>query len=143
MPDRGRGASPAPRPPAGDHVNWPSQDWFSPGGSRQRFYRGRAGSISSARCAAAVASARAAASFAACARRIDARCRNARVSIRNIAYTTPSIEVPVGSTVEWRNNDQMPHTVSATDKSFDVGQQLIGLPKASGYSKLKIVKRKS
>jgi plastocyanin len=47
--------------------------------------------------------------------------RTARISIRNIAYATPNIEVPIGSTVEWRNNDQMPHTVTATDRSFDSG----------------------
>lgn len=47
--------------------------------------------------------------------------RATRVSIRNVAFATPTLEVPIGTTVEWRNNDQMLHTVTANDRSLDSG----------------------
>ena len=39
----------------------------------------------------------------------------------NLAFTSAKLEVPAGTTVEWKNEDQVPHTVTANDKSFDSG----------------------
>lgn len=47
--------------------------------------------------------------------------RVVKVGIKNVAYLQPRLQVTVGTTVEWTNNDPMPHTVTATDKSFDSG----------------------
>ena len=40
------------------------------------------------------------------------------VSIDNFTYTPSKITVPVGTTVTWVNHDDVPHTVTANDKSF-------------------------
>jgi plastocyanin len=53
--------------------------------------------------------------------------RTLRTAIRNTSYLQKRIEITVGSTVEWTNGDAMPHTVTATDRSFDSG--LIGAGK--------------
>ena len=45
--------------------------------------------------------------------------RNA--SIRNFAYTPGRIVIAAGTTVQWKNNDPVAHTVTATDGSFDSG----------------------
>jgi plastocyanin len=39
----------------------------------------------------------------------------------NLAYQAPSMTVKVGTTIEWKNGDQVPHTVTADDNSFDSG----------------------
>jgi plastocyanin len=44
-----------------------------------------------------------------------------RTSIRNLAYAQSRIEVTAGTTIVWRNNDQVDHTVTATDGSWDSG----------------------
>lgn len=44
-----------------------------------------------------------------------------RTTIRNISYMQSRITVSVGTTVEWKNGDPLPHTVTANDKSFDSG----------------------
>ncbi|HZJ01979.1 MAG TPA: cupredoxin family copper-binding protein, partial [Gemmatimonadaceae bacterium] len=41
--------------------------------------------------------------------------------IKNISYMQPKITIPVGTTVEWTNNDPLPHSVTAADKSFNSG----------------------
>lgn len=41
--------------------------------------------------------------------------------MRSLAYTPARIEVVAGTTVEWRNEDAMAHTVTAEDGSFDSG----------------------
>jgi Copper binding proteins, plastocyanin/azurin family len=41
--------------------------------------------------------------------------------IRNINYMQPRIEVTVGTTVQWTNNDPLQHSVTAVDKSFNSG----------------------
>ena len=46
--------------------------------------------------------------------------------MRNITYLRSKIEIIVGSTVEWKNNDPLPHTVTAADKSFDSGNIMPG-----------------
>ena len=44
-----------------------------------------------------------------------------RVIIKNISYTQPKIQITAGTTVEWTNNDPLPHSVTAVDKSFNSG----------------------
>jgi amicyanin len=47
--------------------------------------------------------------------------RVARSGMKNLAYLKPRMEVSVGTTVEWTNNDPLPHSVTAVDKSFNSG----------------------
>jgi plastocyanin len=49
------------------------------------------------------------------------QARVVKTSIKNVNYLQPRLQVTVGTTIEWTNNDPMPHTVTATDKSFDSG----------------------
>lgn len=42
----------------------------------------------------------------------------AQVRIANFTFQQPTISVKVGTTVTWTNDDDIPHTVVATDKSF-------------------------
>ena len=44
-----------------------------------------------------------------------------KTTIKNISYMQPKITIPVGTTIEWTNSDPLPHTVTATDKSFSSG----------------------
>lgn len=44
-----------------------------------------------------------------------------RTGIRNLNYLQSRQEIAVGTTVEWKNNDPLPHTVTAVDKSFNSG----------------------
>lgn len=44
-----------------------------------------------------------------------------RTIIKNISYMQPKIQVTVGTTVEWTNNDPLPHSVTSDGKSFDSG----------------------
>ena len=55
-----------------------------------------------------------------------------RSGMRNTAYTNTRIEVTLGTTVQWTNNDALPHTVTATDSSFDSG--LIAAGKSWQYT---------
>lgn len=43
------------------------------------------------------------------------------VSIANMAYTPATITVSAGTKITWMNNDNMTHTVTADDESFDSG----------------------
>lgn len=43
----------------------------------------------------------------------------ATVHIKNDKFVPAALAVPAGSSVTFVNDDQEPHTVSATDKSFD------------------------
>jgi plastocyanin len=45
----------------------------------------------------------------------------AAVSIANLAFDPPSLDVAAGDTIVWRNDDTVPHTVTADDGSFDSG----------------------
>jgi plastocyanin len=45
----------------------------------------------------------------------------AAVTIAGFAFQPASIEVTIGTTVTWTNDDPAPHTVTATDGSFDSG----------------------
>jgi plastocyanin len=44
------------------------------------------------------------------------------VSIDDLRFNPPSIEVGAGETVVWINNDDRDHTVAADDDSFDSGK---------------------
>jgi plastocyanin len=43
------------------------------------------------------------------------------ISIEGFAFDPPRLEVVVGTTVTWTNDDPAPHTVTAKDGSFDSG----------------------
>lgn len=43
------------------------------------------------------------------------------IHIKNFAYTPGSVTIPVGSTVKFVQDDEVPHTVTAADGSFDSG----------------------
>ena len=38
-----------------------------------------------------------------------------------LQFAQPVIEIAVGTTIEWKNDDPVPHTVTADDNSFDSG----------------------
>jgi len=38
------------------------------------------------------------------------------VEIKNLSYNPGSVEIPVGTTVTWTNDDTVPHTVTAKDR---------------------------
>ena len=44
-----------------------------------------------------------------------------RATIRNLAYAPARIEVAAGTTIRWTNSDQVDHSVTATDGSWDSG----------------------
>ncbi len=50
-----------------------------------------------------------------------AAARTVSTGIKNINYLQPRLQITVGTTVEWKNSDPLPHSVTATDKSFDSG----------------------
>jgi plastocyanin len=41
-----------------------------------------------------------------------------QVTIDNFSFTPATLVVPVGGTVRWTNHDDVPHTVTASDKGF-------------------------
>ncbi len=43
------------------------------------------------------------------------------VSIREFAFSPDRLRVAVGTTIEVRNEDDAPHTLTAEDRSFDTG----------------------
>lgn len=47
--------------------------------------------------------------------------RTHTVSMRGVKYLPASLVVSVGDTVVWKNDDVVPHTVTARGKSFDSG----------------------
>lgn len=51
----------------------------------------------------------------------DAAPADVRITMRNLAYMPARIEVDAGTTIEWRNEDQVDHTVTAVDGSWDSG----------------------
>jgi plastocyanin len=46
----------------------------------------------------------------------EAAANASMVDFKNLAYTPDSVEIPVGATVTWTNNDTVPHTVTAKDR---------------------------
>jgi plastocyanin len=43
------------------------------------------------------------------------------IAIRNFAFAPGNLQVPVGATVTWTNYDDVPHTATAKDGSWDTG----------------------
>jgi plastocyanin len=43
------------------------------------------------------------------------------VTIRNFTFTPGNLQVPVGATVTWTNEDSAPHSATARDGSWDTG----------------------
>jgi len=41
--------------------------------------------------------------------------------MKNVTYLQQRLQVTVGTTVEWTNNDPMPHSVTAVNRSFNSG----------------------
>lgn len=58
--------------------------------------------------------------LAACAPSISA-AETHIVEINGMAFTPAALDVAVGDTVTWINNDVVPHTATATDGGFDSG----------------------
>ena len=52
-----------------------------------------------------------------------AQSKNVTVNIKNFAFNPPNIAVVLGTAVTWVNNDQAPHTATATKPAgaFDSG----------------------
>ena len=48
------------------------------------------------------------------------------VSIAGLQFLPADLAIAIGDTVSWTNNDNMPHTVSAADNSFDSGNLSVG-----------------
>ena len=46
------------------------------------------------------------------------KATQAAVKIDNFSFSPAQITVPVGTTVQWRNGDDIPHTVVSNDKIF-------------------------
>ncbi len=57
---------------------------------------------------------------AACARRADSP-RTHRVLIHGFAFDPAQVAVAAGDTVEWVNQDIVPHTATATNRAWDTG----------------------
>jgi plastocyanin len=47
--------------------------------------------------------------------------QSVQVLIHNFAYNPTPVNVPVGGSVVWVNNDNMTHTATADDDSWDTG----------------------
>ncbi|HXI19533.1 MAG TPA: cupredoxin family copper-binding protein, partial [Gemmatimonadales bacterium] len=47
--------------------------------------------------------------------------RLVRTGMQSLAYDQPRLEIAVGTTIEWKNNDPVAHTVTADDSTFDSG----------------------
>ena len=56
------------------------------------------------------------------------------VSIVNMSFSPSSITVSAGTTVKWTNNDNMTHTVTADDASFDSGNITSGSSSSKTFS---------
>jgi plastocyanin len=48
------------------------------------------------------------------------------VGMSNMAFGPLTLTVQAGTTVTWQNNDNMAHTVTADDNSFDSGNLAVG-----------------
>lgn len=52
---------------------------------------------------------------------LTAGSKTEAVSIRDFAYAPGNLQVPAGATVTWTNYDDLPHTATAKDGSWDTG----------------------
>ncbi len=57
------------------------------------------------------------------------------VAIRDFAFATGNLQVPIGATVTWTNDDAAPHTATAKDGSWDTGILNKGDTKAITFDK--------
>ena len=57
------------------------------------------------------------------------------VTIRNSAYSPGNLQVPVGATVTWTNDDDVPHSATARDGSWDTGLLNKGESKSITFDK--------
>lgn len=48
----------------------------------------------------------------------QARGEQPTVKIDNFTFSPPTLTVPAGTTVMWKNDDDIPHTVTSTTKAF-------------------------
>ncbi|HXQ98445.1 MAG TPA: cupredoxin family copper-binding protein [Candidatus Limnocylindrales bacterium] len=48
----------------------------------------------------------------------DKPAQTAQVKIDNFSFAPPTLTIAVGTTVTWTNQDDIPHNVVSTDKSF-------------------------
>jgi plastocyanin len=64
--------------------------------------------------------------FAAVCPAAPAAGKKVAVAIENLKYRPATVEVEVGDTVVWTNNDDRDHTVTADDGSFDSGRLRAG-----------------
>jgi plastocyanin len=46
----------------------------------------------------------------------DAAAESTAVTIQNFAYNPPTIDVPLGGSVTWSNQDTVPHTATGFDR---------------------------
>jgi plastocyanin len=51
----------------------------------------------------------------------SARPDNSAVTIVNLSFEPPQLEITVGTSVRWTNEDPLPHTATATGGEFDSG----------------------
>jgi plastocyanin len=51
----------------------------------------------------------------------QAEGRVVRAAMKNLAFLPQRIEITAGTTIAWKNDDPLDHTVTAADKSFDSG----------------------
>lgn len=47
--------------------------------------------------------------------------KGVKASIRNLSFAPGKLEIVAGTTVTWKNDDPLTHTITATDRSFDSG----------------------
>lgn len=47
--------------------------------------------------------------------------RTVSTGMKNLNYMQPRLQITVGSTIEWKNNDPLPHTVTGADRKFNSG----------------------
>ena len=57
------------------------------------------------------------------------------VAMRNSAFAPGNLKVPVGATVTWTNDDDVPHTATARDGSWDTGLLNKGESKSITFDK--------
>ena len=55
--------------------------------------------------------------------------------MKSIAFQPSRIEIPLGTTVAWTNDDAVQHTVTAVDRSFDSGNMAPGATWPHAFTK--------